>query len=246
MAKKKDTAPGAASLAELEAQITEKQRNFARAIVEQGLPLAQAYRLAYDSGKMSKRSLDAASSAEYRKPKVANYMDKLRVHTLKQYQVDRNCLTEYLVDALRHARVTQNTKETRETVMAIAKLHGLLIDKQELTASHKVQKMNDVTLDGAKLVFDIGEPSENKSLENKDNLPIENNSLQSVDYTDLSTESTTPLDYSQGGGGTPQFADCDLINNGSSTHQLQSACSTEKNENTETPTPVPDDVRDLL
>lgn len=128
--------------------------------VAAGYSYAEAYAAAYEE-RRSTSSVEAMASRLSKQPHVIARIMQIRAKGLVGFEVERGVLVENLLWALNTARERGATDQVRKIVMDIGKLFGLVIDKAEAEVMHKFQVMKDVQVDGAALVFDVGD---NKSV----------------------------------------------------------------------------------
>lgn len=114
--------------------LTPKQEAFARAYVETG-NASEAYRSAYNVGKKTKTETVNKRASEL----LANGEVTGRVAALQSQAVERTLVTvESLTVKLEEARLhalkdEKGASAAVSAIMGMAKLHGLLIDRGELT-----------------------------------------------------------------------------------------------------------------
>ena len=111
--------------------ITVKQEAFALAYVETG-NASEAYRRAYDVKPDAKPEgiwVDACKTLG--KPNVALRVMQLKEQHAKRHDITVDSLTDMLVSDRELARKVEEPKAAIDAVMAIAKLHGKIIDKVE-------------------------------------------------------------------------------------------------------------------
>lgn len=114
-------------------ELTEKQENFIAEYIVNGGNASAAYRVAYDCSKMLNSSVWVNACKLTKAAKVV-----LRIEEYKDKMMERSlCSIEELNDELTYARDLADTdgdfKELRANAMDRGKLHGLLIDKKEIT-----------------------------------------------------------------------------------------------------------------
>lgn len=137
-------------------KLTEKEAAFCENYIDSNCNATAAYRKSYDAKGMSQASVHHEASILLAKPKITQRINDLRVAHGKKYRIDREYLTHELLKALEIAKSKNNPSNIRQTVMDIAKLHGLVIEKQDVNTNHNFQVMKGVTIDGKALDFDVG------------------------------------------------------------------------------------------
>jgi len=134
-------------------KITDKQRKFARLAVELGNK-TEAYIQAYDVVADSKRGTAARDARRLSEsPNVRLEMVRLRELLQKRHNVNVDSLTDELNDAQQLAMNELMPSAAIQATMGKAKLHGLLIDKQELQSPQGVHF--SMVLDKKKEIIDV-------------------------------------------------------------------------------------------
>jgi phage terminase small subunit len=127
-------------------KLTPKQERFCLAYVESG-NASQAYRAAYETGKMKRTTINREAKNLLDNPKVATRIDSLYRSMAKRHAVTVDSLTEELEAARLSAIVFGNTSAAVSATMGKAKLHGLIIDKQDVTKRVSLDDLSDDELD---------------------------------------------------------------------------------------------------
>lgn len=113
--------------------LTEKQEAFARAYVEVG-NATEAYRRAYDAENMSVEAIYVEACRLLQHPKVSLKVDALKAKHQKRHEITIDKLTEWLQEALNKAMAEpKGASAAVSAVLGIGKLHGLVVDKKEVT-----------------------------------------------------------------------------------------------------------------
>lgn len=115
--------------------LTPKQEAFVQAYLTTG-NASEAYRLAYDAEGMKGATINRSAKELLENPKIT-----ARLSTLRERAVERTMVTVDMLTAnlLRIATKGEELAEAsglsvaRASMMDVAKLHGLLVDKAELT-----------------------------------------------------------------------------------------------------------------
>jgi len=117
--------------------LTPKQEAFCLAYIETG-NASEAYRRAYDAGGMKVATVNRSAKELLENPKITARLSTLRERAVERTMVTVDMLTERL---LRLAQKGED-KDTetgfgvsRMSLMDIAKLNGLVVDKRELSGS---------------------------------------------------------------------------------------------------------------
>lgn len=109
--------------------LTLKQQAFARAYVETG-NASEAYRRAYDVSPDCKPNTVEKRACELLKNgKVAGRIGELQQSAQERHEVTLDSLTKWLMDARELAMASRSPGAAVSAVMALAKLHGLLVDR---------------------------------------------------------------------------------------------------------------------
>lgn len=109
--------------------LTIKQQSFAHAYVETG-NASEAYRRAYDVSPSCKpNTIEKRASELLRNGKVTGRIVELRQRAQERHEVTVDGLTGMLMDAYDVAISQRSPAAAVSAVMAMAKLHGLLVDR---------------------------------------------------------------------------------------------------------------------
>jgi Pyruvate/2-oxoacid:ferredoxin oxidoreductase gamma subunit len=110
--------------------LTAKQTTFVEALLS-GMNQADAYRAAYDCSKMSENALYREASLLTRHPKVAQRLAEAAQASREKMEISTARLTEMALEAYEVAKGNGNASHMTGAVLAIGKLNGLIIDRQE-------------------------------------------------------------------------------------------------------------------
>ena len=120
--------------------LTIKQERFAQTVVENGGKLSVAYRIAYDAENMSDDSVKVAACKLARDhPGTSARIAELRGELLERHRTSVDTITAELEDARRLAMDERAAGPAVQASMGKAKLHGLLVDKREVTTPQGVK-----------------------------------------------------------------------------------------------------------
>ncbi|WP_426032705.1 terminase small subunit [Cypionkella sp. TWP1-2-1b2] len=112
--------------------LTAKQESFCLAFVETG-NASEAYRRCYDVGEKTKpEAIWTKSSQLLANGKVRARVDALRNKSAERLMVTLESLTAELDEARKLAKEVANPAAMTGATMGKAKLHGLLVEKQEV------------------------------------------------------------------------------------------------------------------
>ena len=110
--------------------LTPKENTFARLYVETG-NATEAYRQAYDHNGNDATACRGAHDVLHR-PAVEAYVGDLQAEHRERHKVTVDQLTDQLEKARQVAMDNRNAAAAVQAIMGKAKLHGLLVDKQEI------------------------------------------------------------------------------------------------------------------
>lgn len=130
--------------------LTPKQEAFCQAYLESGNASA-AYRLAYNT-KAKDAVIWGEASALLQHPMVSLRIKALQGELAAKHAVTRDSLTAQLFEDRQLAYEMRNPSAAIAATMALAKLHGLLIQRAEITAPDKpialdMSKLTDAQLE---------------------------------------------------------------------------------------------------
>lgn len=118
--------------------LTPKQEAFAKAYLETG-NASEAYRQAYDSGKMKETTIWRNAHELLKNTKVATRLSELQKVSAERHNITIDRLTEMTLKAYTEAqRIAPTTGQMQTSSMIkaaefLGKLHGLVVDKSEVT-----------------------------------------------------------------------------------------------------------------
>jgi phage terminase small subunit len=110
--------------------LTPKQEAFACAYVETG-NASEAYRRAYQPKKMGQKAITVESTRLMQHPSIALAIEQLQAAHAERHNITVDSLTVELEKARESARSTGQISAAVSAIMGKAKLHGLIVDKQE-------------------------------------------------------------------------------------------------------------------
>ena len=114
--------------------LTPKQEAFAQAYVETG-NACEAYRQAYSTKNMSQRALEVEASRLLQHPEVSLRLKDMQKASAEKHEITVDKLTQMTLDAYALAMKDDNAQTSAAVKAAefLGKLHGLVIDKKEIT-----------------------------------------------------------------------------------------------------------------
>jgi phage terminase small subunit len=131
--------------------MTPKQEAFARAYVETG-NASEAYRRAYNAEKMSDEAIRVEACRLLDNPNVSLTVEKLQAKHQKRHEITVDKLTEMALAAFKEAQriaPTSGQMQTSSMVKAaefLGKLHGLIVDRSEVTHKDGVEDLTEAEL----------------------------------------------------------------------------------------------------
>lgn len=119
------------------ADLTMKQERFVAAYVETG-NASEAYRRAYDVSPDSKPNTIEKRACELLKNgKVAGRLSELQKRAQKRHDITIDTLTEMLKADRDLAREIEQPSAAVSAVMGLAKIHGLILDKAQISGDEE-------------------------------------------------------------------------------------------------------------
>lgn len=140
--------------------LNKKQLAFCMKYVENGGDYIEAYREAYSGKGLNDADLKFRAKKLLEQAKVQSFVWELNSAIGAGLSINRESMTEALAWGIMEARRNKDVNTLRQAVMDLAKLHGLIVDKADIQNNHNFNVMEQVTLDGDKLTFNIGQPVE--------------------------------------------------------------------------------------
>lgn len=113
-------------------ELTPKQESFCQKYIETG-NASEAYRLSYDAENMKPETVWVKACELLKNGKVAARVEQLQAHHLRRHNVTVDTITAELEELKSLATLDKQYSPAITAVMGKAKIHGLLIDKAEIT-----------------------------------------------------------------------------------------------------------------
>jgi len=110
--------------------MTPKQEQFSQ-LVANGMSQSTAYKEAYNANNMNNDAIHVEAHKLANHPKVSLRIKEIQSEIREKVQVSKESLTKELEEDRLLAREQGQASAAISAVMGKAKLHGLLIDKQE-------------------------------------------------------------------------------------------------------------------
>lgn len=112
--------------------LTPKQEAFAKAYLETGNG-SEAYRRAYDADNMKSSTINRKAVELLENGKITARLDQLQQRAQKRHDITIDTLTEMLKEDRTLARELEQTSAAVSAVMGLAKIHGLILDKAQIS-----------------------------------------------------------------------------------------------------------------
>lgn len=126
--------------------LTQKQEIFACKVAE-GETYADAYRHAYNAENMAQNTIWVKASVLMADGKVAARVAELQERAAKMCAVTIASLTKELDEDRELARSKDMPSAAISAVMGKAKLHGLIVNKAEITRKRSIEDLDDAEID---------------------------------------------------------------------------------------------------
>ena len=124
-------------------RLTAKQAAFVNAFLESG-NASQAYRVAYDAENMKDSAIRVNASKLLKHANIALAVDAARKTVQRRSEISVEKLTAWLEKALEKAMSEpKGASAAVSAVMGIGKLHGLVVDKKEVTRKRDASDFDD-------------------------------------------------------------------------------------------------------
>ncbi|MBI1425791.1 MAG: terminase [Gammaproteobacteria bacterium] len=114
------------------AGLTQKQEKFCQLFIETG-NASEAYRKAYDASRMKAATINRKAKEVLDNGKITARLNVLRAEHRQRHDVTVDSLTEELEQARTLALAEKQSSAAVSASMGKAKLHGLIVDKNEHT-----------------------------------------------------------------------------------------------------------------
>lgn len=125
--------------------LTPKQDAFRQAYLETG-NACEAYRRAYKPKKMSQKAITVESTRLLKHPSISLAIENEQQALQERHGVTLDSLTQELVEDRKGAREAGQFSAAISAVALKAKLHGLIVDKSEVTRKRDVADLSDSEL----------------------------------------------------------------------------------------------------
>lgn len=112
--------------------MTPKQEAFCLAYIETG-NASEAYRQAYEAGKMKPEAVNVEACKMLSVPKIALRVAELKAELIERHKVTADTIADMLREDREFARECETPGAAVTATMGLAKLYGLLTEKTEIT-----------------------------------------------------------------------------------------------------------------
>ena len=112
--------------------LTPKQEGFCLSYIETG-NASEAYRLNYNAGNMSEKVVHNKASDLLKKGEVRVRLEQLQQHHQDRHDITVDSITAMYIADREAAREANQYASAITAVTGLAKLHGLITNKQEVT-----------------------------------------------------------------------------------------------------------------
>ena len=113
-------------------KLTLKQQGFCLSYIETG-NASEAYRINYDAENMKPETVKVKASQMLKKDNIRITLAELQQHHQDRHDITIDSLTERLTAVEQLALEAKNPSAAVAAIMGIAKVHGLITNKQEVT-----------------------------------------------------------------------------------------------------------------
>ena len=117
-------------------KLTIKQEAFVRFYIETG-NASEAYRRAYDAGKMKPTTINRNAHALLVDSKIATRIGEMQSKAANEHEITIEKLTEMTMATYKMATAIENPSAAVAAVLALGKLHGLIIEKKQVNGDHR-------------------------------------------------------------------------------------------------------------
>ena len=114
------------------AKLTPKQEGFCLSYIETG-NASEAYRLNYNAENMKSNTVNNKAKLLLKQGPIRDRLTELQQHHQDRHDITIDSLTERLTAVEKLALESKNPSAAVAAIMGIAKVHGLITNKQEVT-----------------------------------------------------------------------------------------------------------------
>ena len=116
--------------------LTPKQEAFAQAYVEAS-NASEAYRRSYSAVKMAQRTVEVEASKLLSHPEVTLRVSELQKRAQQRHDITVDTITAMLIADRELAREKGQPSAAVSAVMGLAKIHGLILDKAQISGNEE-------------------------------------------------------------------------------------------------------------
>jgi phage terminase small subunit len=145
--------------------LTPKRVAFCRAYIETG-NASEAYRRSFSTENMKPETAKRNAHELMKDSNVLATIEKLRAESAERHEITVDSLTQMLKEDREGAREAGQFAAAISAVKATAQLHGLLVEKKDISLRSTVGSMNDDELD--RFIAELDEPDDRKAEESAD------------------------------------------------------------------------------
>lgn len=127
-------------------KLTEKQEKFCKRYIELG-NASEAYRQSYDCSKSKPEGVHVRACELLKNSNVRVRLEELKAAANKRHEITVDDLIKELEEARQVGKDKEQSAGMVAASMGKAKLLGLVVDKQQLSATHTVRNANELTDD---------------------------------------------------------------------------------------------------
>lgn len=120
--------------------LTHKQEQFAQ-LVANGSTQSDAYRMAYDTSGYTDKSIHENASKLANDAKVAPRIGEIQEEIRIAAGISLGYITKEILEDIKNLKIGSQSNNSAQRLMDLAKLHGLVVDKQEHSGSVAVQSL---------------------------------------------------------------------------------------------------------
>lgn len=122
--------------------LTIKQEKFCQEYVKTG-NASEAYRRAYNAGNMTPKSVNEVACQLMSDLKISSRVSELKAKAAERHDITVDSLTEMLIEDRKDAKLSDQHSVAVAAVRELGRLHGLIIDRKEITVHGAISAMSD-------------------------------------------------------------------------------------------------------
>lgn len=133
--------------------MTPKQRHFAK-LVAHGASQSDAYRIAYDAENMTDKSIHENASKLANDAKVAPRIEEIQEEIRISEGISLEYITKSILDDITALKNDGNSNHSAQRLMDLAKLHGLVVEKKEVSGGFDIKHLEVLVVEPDSTVSD--------------------------------------------------------------------------------------------